>query len=110
MIAVVEKIRQALKVSADSTVRVEIESGGLDRGGTLIKLMAEFPKDRIGELKANNYAWLDELKGTTIPVILFGREHWPWEYRTEIDDVDYIDGCLKLHYFQIPKNESGVAK
>ena len=99
---VVEKIRNALGTHSDSQIHITIESGGLDRGGTLTKLMAEFPESRIGELKADSYAWLNELKTRTIPTILFGRDHWPWSPDLCLDDVDYIDGCIKLHYFQTP--------
>lgn len=97
MIALADKIRKALGVSADSQVLINIESGGLVDGGTLTKLWVQFPESRINELKTDNFKWLDELKGWNIPTILFGAD-----CNLELDDVDYIDGGLKLHYFQKP--------
>lgn len=103
MITTIDKIKRALKVGPDSHVRIEIESGGMDEGGTLTKLLAEFPRERIGELKADNWTWLDRLKGWEIPAILFGTH-----CNVILDDVDYIDGCIKLHYFQKPPRKRKI--
>ena len=100
MISMIDKIRRALGVSSDSYVRIEVESGGLESGGTLTKLWVALPFERLEELKADNYKLLNRLKGWEIPVILFGTHG-----NVELDDVDYIDGGLKLHYFQKPSKK-----
>ena len=104
MIALAVKVRKALKVTTDSRVLIEMESGKLDEHGTLVKLWAEFPESRVGELKHDNFAWLNELKDRTMPGILFKNVNW-CKYRLVIDDIDYIDGGLKMHYFLKPGNK-----
>ena len=108
MIAYALKIRKALKVAPDSRVLIEMESGKLDEHGTLVKLWVEFPQGRIDELKDGNFAWLNELKDSTIPGILFNRTNWR-RYRLCLDDVAYIDGGIRLHYFLKP-SKAALAK